>query len=179
MRLLKLLPLALLAWVMTLTGCSKPVPPTLETKETVTKAVTFAGLELEVTMVAKNPNGIPLKARKVKARVKIDSNIDLGEVTVDSKVEIPAKGSKEIVAPLSLKWTDAASVASLALAKEKVPYTVEGTAEIGNDTINFDVPFKSEGTLTREELMKIGKEAVPQLPFPIPSGLSIPTALPF
>jgi len=147
-----------------LTGCEKPKPPTLEPESAVVKSVTPAGLELELTVDAYNPNSIPLIARKLKARVKIDGKVDLGEVEVPTKVNIKAKSHEKIVAPVSLAWGDAASIAMMALSKETVPFTVEGTASVGTDDINFDIPFETSGSLTRKQLMELGAKNLPQLP---------------
>jgi LEA14-like dessication related protein len=150
-----------------LVSCKAPEPPTLEPERAEVKQVALTGVEVELTIEAKNPNSIPLQARKVKARVKVGDNVDLGEVSVDTKVKIPAEKSATIVAPLSLSWRDLGAVATLAATKSEVRFTVEGTAEIGTEDVNFDVPFKTEGTMSQQDLLKLGAGALP-----------IPTALP-
>lgn len=159
---------ALLALAVGLTACKAPDPPTLEPKSAEVKQVALTGLEVELTIEADNPNSIPLIARKVKARVKLDDRIDLGEVSVDTKMKIPANKSVTLVAPLSLSWTDLGSIATLAATKTEIPFTVTGTAEIGSDDISFDVPFQTKGSLTRDQLTKLGTGA---LPIPIPTTL--------
>lgn len=158
----------LLALAAYLIGCKAPEPPTLEPKSAEVKQVALTGLEVELTIEAENPNSIPLIARKVNARVKLDDRVDLGEVSVDTKLEIPANKSVNLVAPLSLSWTDLGSLASLAATKTEIPFTVTGTAEVGTDDVSFDVPFKTKGSLTREQLTKLGTGA---LPIPIPTAL--------
>ena len=161
-----------LALLLALAGgvlaCKAPDPPTLEPKSAEVKQVALTGLDVELTIEAENPNSIPLIARKVNARVKLDDRVDLGEVSVDTKIEIPANKSVTLVAPLSLSWTDLGSIASLAASKTEIPFTVTGTAEIGTDDVSFDVPFKTKGSLTREQLTKLGTGA---LPIPIPTAL--------
>lgn len=158
-----------LVFSLSLLGCEKPKPPTLEPESAVVKSVTPAGLELELTVDAFNPNSIPLIARKLKARVKIDGKVELGEVEVPTKVEIKAKKHEKIVAPVSLAWGDAASIAMMALSKETVPFTVNGTASVGTDDLNFDIPFETSGTLTREQLLQLGAKNLPQIPkLPLP-----------
>jgi LEA14-like dessication related protein len=164
--MLRFAPLVLLAGL--LTACSAPEPPTLEPKRAEVKQVALSGLEVELTIEADNPNSIPLVARKVKARVKLDDRVDLGEVSVSTKLKIPPKESVSLVAPLSLSWTDLGSIATLAASKTDIPFTVTGTAEIGTDDVSFDVPFQTKGSLTRDQLTKLGTGA---LPIPIPTTL--------
>lgn len=161
---LALAAVALFVWSFALVACSKPEPPTIEPEGAVVKAVTATGLEVEITIDAFNPNSVPLHARSVKARVKLDDSLDLGEVTVPTKIEVPAKKHEKIVAPLTLNWNDVQSVALLALTKESVPFTVEGTASVGVDELNFDVPFKTQGSLTREQLIQLGTQNLPPIP---------------
>src|SRR6187399_2114704 len=92
------------------TACSKPVPPKVTPKSAEVKAVTPEGLELELTIDVDNPNSVPLSARSVKAKIKLGENLDLGEVKVPTKVEVGAKKHKEIVTPLSVKWSDLTSI---------------------------------------------------------------------
>ena len=150
--------------VMILAACSKPEPPTIEPEGAVVKAVTPQGLDVEMTIDAYNPNSVPLIARSVTARVKLDDRIDLGEVVVPTKVEVPAKKHEKIVAPVSVKWADASAVAIMAATRESVPFSIEGTASVGIDEVNFDIPFTTSGTLTREQLVQMGMQNRPKFP---------------
>jgi LEA14-like dessication related protein len=158
----------LVALAGSLTACKAPEPPTLEPKRAEVKQVALTGLDLELTIEVDNPNSIPLVARKVKARVKLDDRVDLGEVSVQTKLKIPANKRVSLVAPLSLSWADLRGVATLAATKAEIPFTVTGTAEIGTDDVSFDVPFQTKGSLTRDQLAKLGTGA---LPIPIPTSL--------
>lgn len=165
--------LLLFCWSLLLlvAGCEKPKPPTLKPESALVKKVHAAGVDIDLTIDAQNPNKVPLFARKITATVKLDDSIDLGEVVVDTKVKIDPESNGKITAPLSLKWGDVKAVAMLATQKEVIPFTVEGTAEVGVERAHFDVPFKTQGTLTRQELMTLGVNA---LPFQIPTGLPLP-----
>jgi LEA14-like dessication related protein len=151
--------LALAAWAI---GCS-PTPPTLKPKTVVVKDVTPAGLELEVTMDAQNPNSITLEARKVKAHVTLAQRVELGEVTVDSKVKLPANKHTDIVVPMTFSWGNLVEVGLLAARQDVIPFTVEGTANIGGSSFNVDVPFTIEGTLTRAQLVVLTARSLPKL----------------
>jgi LEA14-like dessication related protein len=151
-------------------ACSKPVPPTITPKSAEVKKVTAEGLEVELTIDVDNPNQVALSARSVKARIKLGDGIDLGEVTVPTKVDVGAKKHKEIVAPLSVKWSDLPAIGLLAATRTEIPFTVEGSAQVGIDQAHFDVPFKTGGTLTRDQLIAITGKALP--------GLTLPSSLP-
>jgi len=162
---------ALLLAALLAASCSKPVPPTITPKSADVKAVTPDGLELELTIDVDNPNGVALSARSVKAKIKIGERIDLGEVKVPTKVEVGAKKHKEITTPLSVKWSDLTSIGIYAATHDKIPFTIDGVAEIGVEEAHFDVPFQTGGTLTRDQLVAITGKALP-----IPG---LPTSLPF
>jgi LEA14-like dessication related protein len=147
-----------------LIGCSKPEPPILKPEKVLVKAVTPKGLELEVTLDAHNPNSVALSARSVTARVTLADKVDLGKVTVDTKVKLPANKHSELVVPMSLEWGNTLQVGLLAASKETIPFKVEGTAEVGFESISFNVPFTTEGKLTRQELLVITSKSLP-LPF--------------
>ena len=151
--------LALAAWAI---GCS-PAPPTLKPKSLVVKSVTPAGLELEVTIDAWNPNSIALETRKVKAHVTLAQRVELGEVTVDSKVKIPANKHADIVVPMTYSWSNLVELGLLAARQDVIPFTVEGTANIGGTSLNVDVPFTIEGTLTRAQLVSLTARSLPKL----------------
>jgi len=68
------------------------------------------------------------------------------------------------VAPLTLKWKDVIAIGLMAATTPTIPFTVEGTAEVGTDDFNFEVPFETEGTLTREQLAAITTKALPTIP---------------
>jgi LEA14-like dessication related protein len=154
---------------VSLLACSKPEPPTLTPEGAKVTSIGPKGLELELTIEVENPNAVPLRARSVTADVTVGGSVKLGEVTVETPVKIPANGTGTVTAPLSLGWQNAASVAVLAATRETIPFTVNGTANVGIEDVSFDVPFKTDGTLTRAQLMSLGAGAVP---------IPIPTALP-
>lgn len=147
------------------TGCSKPEPPVLKPEKVEVKSVTADGLEIEVTIDAKNPNSVALIARKVKAKVTLADKVDMGEVEVKTKVKLPAKKHKELTVPMSLKWGNSVQVAMLAATRETIPFKVEGTAEVGIDDFSVEVPFTTEGILTRQDLLVLTAKS---LPLPIP-----------
>ena len=66
-----------------------------------------------------------------------------------------------------MKWKGLGGLASLAQAKKPVPYTVEGTATVGGESLNVDVPFKLEGKITPEQVQQAlvkSLKGIPGLP---------------
>ena len=53
-----------------------------------------------------------------------------------------------------------------------MPYTVDGTATVGGERLNVDVPFKLSGTMTPEQLQGALMKSLQGLPA-IP-GLTVP-----
>lgn len=149
---------------LALLACEKPSPPKIKPEGVVVKTVDASGLTVEVTLDAHNKNSVPLYARSVTAKIMLDGKIDLGEVEVPTEVKLPAKKHTAVVAPLTLKWKDVLSIGLLAAQKPVIPFTVTGTAEVGTDDLNFEVPFETEGTLTREQLSAITAKAIPTIP---------------
>jgi len=149
-------------------ACSKPEAPKLDVDRAVVKSVGPTGVVIELTIDAKNPNAIPLRANKVKADVKLANQIDLGEVSVDTTVKIPAHGHAKIVVPMKLEWKELTSIGVLAATRPEVPFAVDGTAAIGGDSVSFDVPFRTEGALTQAQVVSIGAGALPTLPSALP-----------
>ena len=159
-----LLRIALLLFFTFAAACSKPVPPKLTPKSAEVKSVSITGLEVALTIDVDNPNDIPLSAQSVKGKVKLSADIDLGDIEVDTKVTVPAKSHKEVIVPMSVKWTDLSAVGMLAATHDKIPFTFDGTAAIGVADAHFDVPFTVTGSVTREQLLQITQKALPKIP---------------
>ena len=142
-------------------GCKKPDPPTLTPKQATVTGLTLAGVDLQLDVDALNPNSFDLQAQRVTARVVVDGKYDVGTVTVNSGLTLPAGKSVTISVPVSVKWTDLTQMVTLAAANRPIPYTVEGTATIGGSTLNVDLPFHLDGTLTQAQLTQAALNSLP------------------
>ena len=151
-----------LALAIALLFCS-PSPPTLTPKSLLVKNVSIAGLEVELTMDAKNPNSFTLQTRKVKAHATLAGKVELGEVTEDSSVKLPANKHTDIVVPMTFSWTSLVEIGLLAARQSEIPFTVAGTAEVGGKDFHVEVPFTIEGTLTRMQLAFLTARSLPKL----------------
>ncbi|MDB4933617.1 MAG: hypothetical protein JWP87_589 [Labilithrix sp.] len=152
------------ALVVTLAACSKPKAPQLVPQEAKVTSVDISGFDMRVKMDAFNPNGYPLSVRTVVAHVIVDGNQDLGTVTASQPIDLPANAHTIIDVPMSVKWKSVGSLAAIAAAKRPVPYTLDGTATVGGESLNVDVPFKMQGTITAEQLQQAGLKSLQGIP---------------
>jgi LEA14-like dessication related protein len=148
-------------------GCTKPKAPTLVPKEVTVTAVDLTGFDMRVKMDAFNPNGFTIAVRSIVAHVIVDGTQDLGTVTASEPINLPPNVHTLIDVPMNVKWKGVGGLATLAKARKPIPYTVDGTATVGGETLNVDVPFKLEGKITPEQVQQAmvkSIQAIPGLP---------------
>lgn len=145
-------------------ACSKPQPPQLTPKEAKITSIDVSGFDMRVKMDAFNPNGFDLSVRNVVAHVVVDGNQDLGTVTASQVINLPANAHTLIDVPMNVKWKGLGGLAQIAAAKRPVPYTVDGTANVGGERLNVDVPFKLQGTITSAELQAATLKSLQNIP---------------
>ena len=145
-------------------ACSKPLPPQLTPKEAKVTSVDPTGFDMRVKMEAFNPNGFELSVRSVVAHVVVDGTHDLGTVTAAQPMSLPANARTLIDVPLNMKWKGAVNLATLAASRRPIPYVVDGTATVGGESLNIDVPFKLQGTMTPEQLQAAGLKSLQNIP---------------
>ena len=150
--------------LLTAGACSKPLPPQLTPKEAKVTAVDPTGFDMRVKMEAFNPNGFELSVRSVVAHVVIDGTHDLGTVSGTQPISLPANARTLIDVPITMKWKGAVNLATLAASRRAIPYVVDGTATVGGESLNVDVPFKLQGTLTQEQLQQAGLKSLQNIP---------------
>ena len=145
-------------------ACSKPQPPQLTPQEAKVTAVDVSGFDMRVKMDAFNPNGFPLSVRSVTAHVVVDANQDLGTVTSTQPFTLAAHAHTIIDVPMTVKWKGIGGLAAIAAAKRPVPYVVDGTATVGGESLNVDVPFKLQGVLTSDQLQQAAVKSLQNIP---------------
>ena len=155
--------LAALASVGT-SGCTKPKAPQLTPKEVAVTAVDIGGFDMRVKMDAFNPNGFDIAVRGIVAHVVVDGTQDLGTVSASQPIVLPANAHTLVDVPMSVKWKGISGLASLAQAKKPVPYTVDGTATVGGESLNVDVPFKLDGKITPEQVQQAAAKSLRGIP---------------
>lgn len=145
-------------------ACSKPQPPQLTPEQAKVTAVDMNGFDMTVKMDAFNPNGFELAVQSVVAHVIVDGNQDLGTVTASKPIVLPASAHTAIDVPMNVKWKNATGFATIATSRRPVPYTVDGTATVGGNRLNVDIPFKLQGTITAEQLQQAGLKSLQAIP---------------
>jgi LEA14-like dessication related protein len=151
--------------VFAVIACSKPTPPTLTPIRAVVTEVSPAGLGIELTLQAKNPNSIDLTAGGVKAHAVLDKHIEVGVASVDQRVTLAANQTTELNVALSIPWADVVSLLALNVdPRPSVPYFVEGTLTLGGDLLAVEVPFGLEGSVSHDQIVRATLNSLPFLP---------------
>lgn len=156
----------ILAAALALAGCSRPEPPTLTPQQAKVTSISPDGLGIQVALEAYNPNSVELAARSMKAKVTLDGKYHVGDVKVATPVKLPAEKRTKLDVPLSFKWTDLSGLVALAAGNKGVPYEVDGTVELGGDSLSVDVPFKMTGTISHDDMVKATLKSLPKIPIP-------------
>jgi LEA14-like dessication related protein len=144
-------------------GCSKPAPPTLTPESVTVNGVDPSGLALTVTISAANPNSSDLTVRDVSSQVVVDKH-DIGTVTVPESMTLPAGKTTKINVPLKVSWSDMSLLAQLAASNAPVPYSVEGTLDLGGSMLHVGVPFHLDGSISHQQLVGAIVHSMPMLP---------------
>jgi hypothetical protein len=142
-------------------GCAKPDPPTITPEKVVVTHIDMAGIALELTMSAANPNSVDLTASDVTSHLVIDKTRDLGTVALPKSTTLLAGKATEIDVPLTLNWGDMGVLAELATRTGAVPYTVDGTLELGGSLLHVGVPFHLDGAITRDQIVAATMNSLP------------------
>jgi LEA14-like dessication related protein len=174
MKTLRSLVLPVLLVVVALTACSKPQPPQLTPQQVAVTAVDVSGFDMRVKMDAFNPNGFAITVQSVVAHVIVDGSQDLGVVTSSTPIALPAGAHTAIDVPMNVKWKGLGGLATLAQARKPVPYTVDGTAKVGGESLNVDLPFKLQGQITPEQVQQAAMKSLQAIPGLQLQGLPAP-----
>lgn len=150
-----------IASTLVASACKKPDPPHVVPKEARVVGLGPRGLDVQLKVEATNPNGVTLSVQSFTGKAKLDGRWDMGSVTVSKPVVLPPRTPTMIDVPMTLPWTDMTALAQLATSPRPVPYVVEGTAKIGGEKLNVDVPFSIPGTITREQIVAAALGSLP------------------
>lgn len=150
-----------------LLGCSKPKAPTLTPRSAQVSSVFASGVELSVEFSAHNPNGFSLQGSEVRSTLELRDGTPLGSATSSEPFSIPAGGDAPVRAKLRVGFDSLAALAPFALTGTPLPYRLRGSASMGGESLNVDVPFQIDGVLTAEQVVAAGLQgAAPRLPPP-------------
>jgi LEA14-like dessication related protein len=141
---------------LTTLSCSKPKPPELTPRSAQVSAVRAEGVELLLVLDARNPNSFPIVCSSVTAAFELQSGTPLGNGSTAQAFSIPGESTAPISARLDVRWTSISALAPYALSRQPLPYRLRGTARIGGEHLNLDLPFSIDGQLTEEQVLAAG-----------------------
>jgi LEA14-like dessication related protein len=154
--------LAFAAALLTL-SCAKPKPPELTPRSVQVSALKPDGVELTLQLDAHNPNAFPIIANEVTGVFELRGGTELGRGQSAGAFTIPGEQTQPLSATLEVRWKSLSLLAPYALAAKPLPYRLRGTARIGGEHLNVDVPYTIEGELTPEQVMQAGIRGVGSL----------------
>ncbi len=149
-------------------GCSKPKAPSLVPRSAQVSAIKPDGVQLALVLAAHNPNGFPIVASSVTGSFELQDGKVLGRAQSTEAFTIPAEGDQDIQALLDVRFNSMSALAPYALAAKALPYRIRGSARIGGERLNVDVPFTIEGQLTPEQVVAAGLNGAAKLLAPGP-----------
>jgi LEA14-like dessication related protein len=146
-----------------LVACWKPKPIEVTPQSVQLASISPDGVGLTVVLNVKNPNGFGITASEVNAIVELQDGSELGRGSATPAFTIPAEGSVAVPTTLSTRWTNVALLAPYALSAKPLPYRLRGTARIGGESLNVEVPFTISGQLTPEQVIAAGMRGATSL----------------
>jgi LEA14-like dessication related protein len=162
----------LLVATLAAAGCSRPKPVQVTPRSVELTAVGPQGIELGLVLDVHNPNGFALTASDVKGKVELSDGVTLGSGVAPETITVPAEQTTAASAKLGVSWTNITALAPFVLSAQPVPYRIVGSARIGGERLNLELPFTITGQLTREQVAQIGLRGaggiIPTLPGSLP-----------
>lgn len=148
--------LSLAAVLLLTAACSKPQPPQLTPRSAQVSAVLADGVELDLELNAHNPNAFAITASNVAATFELQDGTPLGSGSSTEAFTIPGRGDAPIRAKLQVRFTSLSALAPYALQQRPLPYRIRGSARVGGEHLNVELPFSIDGQLTPEQVMAAG-----------------------
>jgi LEA14-like dessication related protein len=149
-------------------ACSKPKPPSLTPRSASVSAIKPDGVQLALVLAAHNPNGFPIIASRVTGTFELRDGTALGTAESRKSFTIPAEGDADLEALLDVRFNSMSALVPYALAAKPVPYRLRGSAQLGGESLNIDVPFSIDGQLTAAQVMAASVNGAAKLLSPQP-----------
>lgn len=150
---------AALCALLTVAACS-PEPPRLTPQSSEVTGVSSQGMNLRVHLNANNPNRVDLTVQSIDVRVTLAAR-DLGRSVVNDRTRLPAGRDVPLAIDVSAAWGDLPGLLLVTALNENVPYVLDGTARVGGERVQLQVPFHLESTVPRSVLMSAAGSLVP------------------
>jgi len=163
------MPLALVRFALILAlslavACSKPQPPTIVPLQVRVTRLDPQGIEFHVELAVSNPNSADLSATGINSHIQLSTTQDLGTVRLPKQLTLPAGQTTKIEAPISIAWTHLGALAQFAASGSAVPYSVDGTLDLGGALLHVGVPFHLEGSISRDEIVGVALRSLQAVP---------------
>lgn len=113
------------------------------------KDATLQGATLLFFLKVENPNSFALKVDEMSYKVFIDEKL-LTTTKTTEVLKVQANGEGVIALPLPIEYATLWQGISSFFSKRTLNYRIEGDAR----TLGLSVPFKSDGNLNLDELLK-------------------------
>jgi LEA14-like dessication related protein len=144
------------AALLTVLACSKPKPVQVTPQSVQLASVGPDGVGVSLLLNVHNPNRFPIIAQTVSATFELQDGSELGRGSSTKAFTIPSEGDAQVPADLSMRWTNLGGLTPYALAGKALPYRISGTARLGGESLNLDVPFSISGQLTPQQVLAAG-----------------------
>lgn len=141
---------------LTLTACAKPKPVEVTPRSAQVTVIRPDGVQLALVLDVRNPNGFAIRASDVRGTIQLQDGTELGRGTATGTVTVLAEQTASVPTNLNVSWTNLAVLAPYALSAKPLPYRIRGSARIGSEHLNVEVPFDIAGELTREQVLQAG-----------------------
>jgi LEA14-like dessication related protein len=155
---------ALSVWALTTslaaTGCNRTQPPTLSPRSIQVVTVTPTGVTLGLELDVYNPNSFPLVARSVDGTLEFAGRAAVAQAHTELGASLPAKASSIVSSTVNVGFPSLAALVPFAMSGQPLPYTFRGTAQIGGEHLNVSLPFTTQGSLTRAQLLQAGVQGL-------------------
>jgi LEA14-like dessication related protein len=145
--------LLLVATLSLLAGCSKPKPPTLTPRSAQVTALKPDSVQLALVLAAHNPNSFPIIVNAVNGTFELQDGTPLGNGSSAASFTIPSDGDQDLPVTLDVRFSSLSVLAPYALAAKPLPYRIRGSARIGSEHLNVDIPYTIEGELTAQQVI--------------------------
>jgi hypothetical protein len=151
---------------LVLAGCSTVARATVVPDHASIERIDAHGVALAVTLVVTNRGTEGGFVREIAAHVVLDRHFDVGTISLQRSTALPRGKPIEMTVPISVKWGDVAPLIVLAASDRSVPYAVDGTVSIGGAIVHFEVPYRLQGSLTHEQILRATRRSLPGLSTP-------------
>ena len=145
-------------------GCNRPKPPTITPEKGELTSIGPDGIHLTLHLRVENPNSFDLSARSATGRVLLEGKYEVGSVALAQPFRLPAGQASRLSVPTTLALRDVPVILGLAASNRDLTYDVDGTVNVGGDSINVNLPFHLSGAITHEQLLRATMNSLPRLP---------------